>query len=273
MGTSGCRGARNLTGVRVVAANTAGRRSGRQPGVVVLAEQMPVVRVLLGDADPLAAQAITSLLDAAAEVSVIGCESAPLGLTHAVEELSPSVLVVDVGQRQFRGMELLAQWIAGCGRVVVLSTDLNPTDVVELLRAGVRGVIDKADASLLVMAVRAAAAGQVFVAPTVGTPMVDRWRAADTPTLEPPPIATMPMPPEMVAPGGRLTRQERAVLVLMAAGHSSDEVARQLGVAAGTLQGHMHRVIGKLKVRDRTQAVAWAYLSGLATVPTHPLVP
>ena len=67
--------------MRVVAANTAGRRSGRQPGVVVLAEQMPVVRVLLGDADPLAAQAITSLLDAAAEVSVIGCESAQSPVT------------------------------------------------------------------------------------------------------------------------------------------------------------------------------------------------
>lgn len=62
------------------------------------------------------------------------------------------------------------------------------------------------------------------------------------------------------------------VLVLVASGHSGEETARQLGVSASTVQGHMHRVLGKLKVKDRTQAVAWAYLSGLCPVAGQPLI-
>jgi len=150
---------------------------------------------------------------------------------------------------------------------VVLTSDLTSTEAREFLRAGVRGVIDKADVSLLGAAVRAAAAGQVFVAPTVSTPIVDHWRAAEAATVGTPTVAALPVPADLVPPGGPLTPRERAVLTLMAAGLSSDEAAQQLGVSTGTLQGHMHQVLAKLKVKDRTQAVAWAYLSGLCTVP------
>ncbi len=252
---------------------SAGRRGGKQGGIGVLAERAPVVRVLLGDGDPLAAQAIGALLSAEAGVAVIGCETGVVGLTYAVETVSPSVLVVDVGQRQFSGPKLLSQWIAACRHVVVLSTDLTPEDVVEFLRVGVRGVVDKADAALLGVAVRAAAAGQVFVAPAVSTPLVDRWRAMDTLPSTPLVVAALPVAPEVIPPGGPLTHQERTVLVLLAAGHTSVETARQLGVSAGTMQGHLHRVLDKLNAKDRTQAVAWAYLSGLCPVSDRPLIP
>jgi len=229
------------------------------------------VRVLLGDADPLAGLAVTALLSAEANVAVIGCESGPLGLALAAEKCSPSVLVVDVGQQPFSGQGLLGQWAALCPHIVVLTTGLPTGDAVELLRAGVRGVIDKADVSLLPLAVRAAAAGQVMVAPSVSTSMVDHWRSVQTP-LPPPGAAAVAAAPVIVPPGGRLTRQERAVLVLVAGGHSGEETARQLGISVSTMQGHMHRVLGKLKVRDRAQAVAWAYLSGLCPVPGQPIV-
>ncbi len=240
------------------------RGDEQRPAAVALVAREPVVRVLLGDADPLAGQAVTALLSAEANVAVIGCESGALGLALAAETCSPSVLVVDVGQQPFSGRGLLGQWAAWCPQIVVLTTGLSSADAVELLRAGVRGVIDKADVSLLPMAVRAAAKGQVMVAPSVSTPMVDHWRSVQTPL--PPPVAAPAVDPVAVPPGGRLTRQERAVLVLVAGGHSGEETARQLGVSVSTVQGHMHRVLGKLKVRDRTQAVAWAYLSGLCPV-------
>lgn len=248
-------------------ANRLGRSEGKRPRAVVLAQREPVVRVLLGDADPLAGQAVTELLSREINVAVVGCESGALALTCAVEKCSPSVLVVDVGQQQFSGAGLVAQWIAACRHVVVLTSDLTSTEAREFLRAGVRGVIDKADVSLLGAAVRAAAAGQVFVAPTVSTPIVDHWRAAEASAVGAPTVAALPGPAALIPPGGPLTRRERAVLALMAAGHSSDEAAQQLGVSTGTLQGHMHQVLAKLKVKDRTQAVAWAYLSGLCTVP------
>ncbi len=237
----------------------------QQSAAVMLMQREPVVRVLLGDADPLAGQAVTALLSAEANVAVIGCESGPLGLARAAEKCSPSVLVVDVGQQPFSGQGLLGQWATLCPQIVALTTGLTPADAVELLRAGVRGVIDKADVSLLPMAVRAAATGQVLVAPAVSTPMVDHWRSVETP-VAPTVAAAFLADPVTVPTGGLLTRQERAVLVLVASGHSGDETARALGVSASTVQGHMHRVLGKLKVRDRTQAVAWAYLSGLCPV-------
>jgi len=239
----------------------------------VLVQREPAVRVLLGDADPLAGRAVAALLSAEPDVAVIGCESGALGLTRAVEKCSPSVLVVDIGQRSFTGPGLLAQWIAVCPNVVVLTTDLTPSDAVELLRVGVRGVIDKADVSLLGMAVRAAAAGQVLVAPAVSTSMVDRWRAAETPRIDSPREEPLSAVPVTAVTGGVLTRQERATLLAVAAGRTSDEAARLMGVSPTTLQGHMHRVIGKLNVKDRTQAVAWAYLSGLCPVPGPPLAP
>lgn len=246
------------------------------PAAVVLAHRDPVVRVLLGDADPLAGQAVTAMLSAETNVAVIGHESGALGLTRAVEACSPSVLVVDVGQRQFSGAGLLMQWIAAGTHVVILTTNLIPTEAVEYLRAGVCGVIDKADASLLVLAVRAAAAGQVFVAPTVSTPMVQQWRAVEAPPVAPtPPVAVPAAPAQLLAvpPGGSLTRQERAALVAVAAGYTTTETALQLGVSVGTLQGHMHRVIGKLGVKDRAQAVAWAYRSGLCPLPGPAVLP
>lgn len=199
-----------------------------------------MVRVLLGDSDPLSAQSVTDLLGDETNVAVIGRESAALALTRAAERLSPSVLVVDVAQRQFSGAGLLAQWIAACPHVVVLTTDPTPAQALEFLRAGVRGVIDKADASLL---------------------------------ANPPVVTAQTVPPVAVPPGGALTRQEHAVLAAVAAGRTSHETAQQLGVSVGTLQGHMHQVIAKLKVKDRTQAVAWAYLSGLCNVPGHPRIP
>lgn len=108
---------------------------------------------------------------------------------------------------------------------------------------------------------RAVSAGQVFVAPTMCTLIVERWRAAGTVPIEPPVVAVQPEPVVIVPPGGPLTGQERAVLVAVAAGYTSEEAARVLGVSTSTLQGHLHWVIGKLQVKDRTQAVAWAYPS------------
>lgn len=254
------------------------RGGGPEPAAVVLTERDPVVRVLLGDADPLAGQAVIAMLSAETNVAVIGHEDGALGLTHAVETCAPSVLVVDVGQRQFSGAGLLMQWIAAGTHVVILTTNLIPAEAVEFLRAGVCGVIDKSEAYLLVLAVRAAAAGQVFVAPTVSTPMVQRWRAAEAeapPVDSTPPVAMPAAPAQLLAvpPGGSLTRQECVVLVAVAAGHTSTEVALQLGVSVGTLQGHMHRVIGKLGVKDRAQAVAWAYRSGLCALSGQAVLP
>lgn len=255
----------------VVAGEPAGRRGGEQ-GDDDLVGRGPLIRVVVGECDPLAAQAVTALLSAAADVAVIGCVSGASELTRAVETVSPSVLVVDVGQQPFSAEGLLAQLITAGGHVVVLTTGLTPADAVELLRAGVRGVIDKADISLLDVAVRAAAAGQVLVAPAVSTPMVDHWRAMRAPPVATPVLAALSVASESVPSGGQLTSREHATLVLIAAGHNSDEAARQLGVSAATLQGRMHRVIRKLKVKDRTQAVAWAYLSGLCSVPAHPTI-
>ena len=124
--------------------------------------------------------------------------------------------------------------------------------VYEALRAGAAGFLLKMDSPpRLVDAVRLVAEGEALLAPEITRRMIDRYIGDPHPNLAPP------------AALAQLTTRERDVLALLARGLSNAEIARELYVGEGTVKSHVVRILAKLELRDRVQAVVFAYEFGL----------
>ena len=140
-------------------------------------------------------------------------------------------------------------------RVLILTTFDLDDYVYEALRAGASGFLLKdAPAADLVHAVRVVAAGEALLAPTVTRRLIAEFAAR--------PHADRPRPTALNA----LTPRETEVLRLIARGRSNQEIATDLVVAEQTVKTHIGRILGKLGLRDRAQAVVFAYESGLVAV-------
>jgi DNA-binding NarL/FixJ family response regulator len=138
-------------------------------------------------------------------------------------------------------------------RVLVLTSFDIDEYVVGALRAGARGVLAKDVATAdLIAAIHTVAAGDAVIAPGMLGRLLDRFG----------PVLPDPAEAAAVAPDG-LTEREREVLVEMARGYSNAEIAARLSVSETTVKTHVGRVLGKLGLRDRVQAVVLAYESGL----------
>lgn len=138
-------------------------------------------------------------------------------------------------------------------RFVVLAADDSDDAVIRVLEAGVNGILmQNATREEIASAVRAAAVGQTTLAPQIANRLVDLFRR---PQLD---------PEEVLRPAvSTLTPRERQVLVLMAGGKSTEEVANELSIGLTTVRTHMHRLRFKLNVKDRAQLVSFAYRAGL----------
>jgi DNA-binding NarL/FixJ family response regulator len=220
---------------------------------------MPI-RVLLADDQPLIRTGIAMILSAEPDIDVVaeaGSGSEAIGLCR---RLSPDVVVMDVRMPGTGGVEatsdITAMPPAGPGRtpikVLILTTYHVDDAVYAALRAGASGFLLKDAAPQdLVSAIRAVAAGEAWLAPAVARTVIDD-------------VATRPVPAAAVpAQFQRLTSREVEVLVLMAGGLSNHEIADHLVVGDATVKTHVGRVLMKLGIRDRTQAVVAAYQSGL----------
>ena len=218
-------------------------------------------RVLVVDDEELVRSGIVMLLDAAPDLEVVG--SAPDGpaalalLDAAPAELVPAVVVTDLRMPGMSGIALTEalRRRADPPRVLVLTTFREDPDVRRVLLAGADGYLLKSAAPRdLVDAVRRVAAGETWLDPAVAGHLVAALRSA-------PQVADQS--PTALA---RLTDRERQVLTLMAQGLSNAEVAGQLWVEPGTVKTHVSRILHKTDTRDRSQAIALAYVSGLVTV-------
>jgi DNA-binding NarL/FixJ family response regulator len=215
---------------------------------------MPI-RVVVADDQPLVRSGLRMILDAQADIDVVG-EAGDGHEAVAVARLErPDVVLMDVRMPGLDGIAATRQ-LAGPEvhdpiAVLVLTTFDLDEHVYDALRAGARGFLLKdATREELVSAVRVIARGDALLAPSVTRRLIEQM--AVSPPSRPPNVAV-----------DELTPREHEVLLLVAEGLTNAEIAQRLVVGEATVKTHVARVLMKLGLRDRIQAVILAYESGL----------
>ncbi len=217
---------------------------------------MSIVRVLIADDQALVRAGFKMILDAEDDLDVVGEAADGIEAVELARRLKPDVVLMDIRMPQLDGIEATRQVVAlGTPepiRVLMLTTfDLNEY-VYEALRAGASGFLLKdAPADRLLDEVRVAAAGDALLAPSITRRLIHEFARA--------PGASAP-------PRGfdELTAREVEVFKLVARGLSNAEIAAELIVSETTVKTHVARMLMKLGLRDRVQAVVLAYEAGVA---------
>jgi DNA-binding NarL/FixJ family response regulator len=216
------------------------------------------IRVLLADDQALIREGLAVLLGAQPDIELVGEAADGADAVAQTARLQPDVVLMDVRMPGLDGIAATRQLLteAATTRVLMLTTFDEDEYVHAALRAGARGFILKtASAVALAEAVRAVAAGDAVLAPSVTARLL-----ADLTRRTPPATAELDRL-------RRLTDRETEVLALVATGLSNAEIAAELVVAEQTVKTHVSRVLGKLELRDRTQAAVFAHEIGLTQRP------
>jgi DNA-binding NarL/FixJ family response regulator len=196
---------------------------------------------------------LAALLEVLDDIELVGAAENGARAVQLAEQLSPDVVLMDLRMPEMDGVEatrLLRERMPQLA-VVVLTTHADDDSVFAALGAGARGYLTKdAGATEIARAVALVAAGQALLDPAV------QARLLDTLDGRRPPVPTPP------APG--LTERETEVLALIADGLSNAEIAQQLVVSEATVKTHVNHLFAKTGVRDRAQAVTYAYRTGIA---------
>jgi DNA-binding NarL/FixJ family response regulator len=225
-----------------------------------------MIRVLLADDQPLVRAGIAMLLAASPDIAVVGEADDGERAVELAATLQPDVLVMDVRMPGMDGVEATRR-VAADGfasdpdrpvKVMILTTYNVDATVYAALRAGASGFLLKdAAPDELVSAVRALAGGDGWLDPAITRGLLREFASR--------PETQLPAPAELAV----LTPREREVLVLMAYGLSNVEISRRLLIGEGTTKTHVGRILMKLSLRDRAQAVAAAYQVGLVKPGTR----
>ena len=214
-----------------------------------------ITTVLIADDQPMVRAGLRSLLEGEDDVVVVGEAADGEHALRAVRQHRPDVVLMDIRMPVLDGLEATRRLVAAdsTARVLVLTTFDLDEYVFEALRAGASGFLLKdATAEELVAAVRTLAAGDAILAPAVTRRVIEAFGASVP--------RTDPRADERL---GALSVREVEVLRLLARGYSNAEIARELFVSDATVKTHVSNVLSKLCLRDRVQAVIFAYESGL----------
>ena len=216
---------------------------------------MRVIRVLIADDQALVRTGFRVILEAEGDIQVVAEAANGNEAIRQAALTKPDVVLMDIRMPELDGLAATEQILRRPDppTIVVLTTfDLNEY-VYRALRAGASGFLLKdAPSSRLIAAVRAAATGDSLIEPSITRRLVERF-------AEPAPASGVP------AALALLTERERDVLRLIARGLSNAEIAAELVVAETTVKTHVARILTKLGVRDRVQAVVVAYETGFVT--------
>ncbi|SDC85654.1 DNA-binding response regulator, NarL/FixJ family, contains REC and HTH domains [Actinokineospora iranica] len=212
-----------------------------------------VIRVVLVDDQELMRVGFRMVLGAQEDMEVVGEAGDGRAAIELAERLRPDVVLMDVRMPILDGVEATKVITeAGTSKVLVMTTFDLDEYALSALRCGASGFLLKdTPPSHLVSALRSVASGDAVVSPSVTRRLLDRFLGPGGGELRDASVLEV------------LTEREREVLVLMAQGLSNTEIARKLFLSEATVKTHVGRVLSKLELRDRVQAVVLAYETGL----------
>lgn len=211
-------------------------------------------RVVLADDQPLVRAGFRMILEAEDDIDVAGEASDGEEAVAVTRQLQPDVVLMDIQMPKVDGLEAtrrIAQDASTDSRILILTTFERDDYVFEALRAGASGfMLKNAAPEDLVRAVRVVATGDALLDPAITRRVIEDYAQRAAPRKDHGRLA-------------RLTEREREVLRLLATGKSNAELAAHLYLGEGTVKTHVSHVLGKLGLRDRVQAVVFAYETGL----------
>jgi DNA-binding NarL/FixJ family response regulator len=219
-----------------------------------------MISVLLADDQDLVREGLRMIIDADPDLTVVGEARNGVEAITRTRELDPDVVLMDIRMPDLDGIEATRRLVAANvrSRIVVLTTFDLDEYVYRAMTAGATGFLLKdATREQLTSAVRTATSGDAMLAPAVTRRLIEEFCRRP--------------PPDVDAPSAvdQLSQRERDVLMLVARGMSNSEIASQLFLGETTVKSHLARVFTKLDLRDRVQAVVFAYETGLVR-PGHP---
>ena len=215
-----------------------------------------MIRVLIADDQELVRAGFRALLDAQADLEVVGEADDGRQAVQQARELHPDVVLMDIRMPVLDGLaatrEIASDERLTDVRIVILTTFELDEYVFEAVRSGAAGFLVKdTKPAELVEAVRVVAGGEALLSPSVTRRLIGEFAAR---AKEPPRSEAL----------AELTEREREVMALVATGLSNEEIARRLVVSSATAKTHVSRAMIKLGARDRAQLVVLAYETGLA---------
>jgi DNA-binding NarL/FixJ family response regulator/class 3 adenylate cyclase len=254
-------GALRLKGIadRVAIAQIQWREDEREPHRPPPADA-PVrpITVVIADDQRLLRTGFRVILDAEPDISVIGEADTGRSALDVVRRRRPDVALMDIRMPELSGLQAAERILSDPDlhtAVLMLTTFDSSEYVYEALRIGASGFLLKdAPADRLLDAVRVAAAGDALLAPSITRRLIEQFTRA-----------ARPAPGELPPALAELTARELDVLRLVARGMSNAEIAAELTLGENTIKTHVARVLGKLGLRDRVQAVVLAYETGFVT--------
>jgi DNA-binding NarL/FixJ family response regulator len=214
------------------------------------------LRVLLADDQEMIRAGLRMILQIEPDIEVVAEAEDGEAALAAAARTHPDVVVMDIRMPRLDGVEATRRLLAGPGshpHVLVLTTFDDDENLYEALRAGAGGFLLKnAPPEQLVEAIRTVGAGEGLLSSAVTRRVIEEFARHSPPADRPPPPAL-----------DELTERELEVLRLVAQGLSNAEIAERLVIAPATAKTHVGRVLMKLGLRDRVQAVVLAYETGL----------